>query len=252
VVLQAQPPDSATLPIFLTNQSADDPVQLTLEWKEGVTAASPPHIEQQKYFWIDPGIGTGPTGTYGSFALYDETRDQRVWRFPEPAVCAALGLSFLDGGFSLADRTQPQEDPMLPLRLVGETGDEAMFVRVAKNMDWMRCSASDFVEAVRLALKAGAHMIARDLAEKGIQRYPYNPTLQKMSRLLGPPRVVKNNLPPVSSLKANREWIRAHSAGYRGQWIALREGKLVASAPTAGELKAQIENLEGFLITRIA
>ena len=118
-------------------------------------------------------------------------------------------------------------------------------------MNWAMCSAAEFVEAVRLALKVGAHQTALNLASRGVQRFPQNSSLQKMNRLLGPPRVLKTNLPPIPSLKANREWIRTHTVEYRGQWVALQEGKLVASASSVRGLKAQVESLEDLLITKV-
>jgi hypothetical protein len=153
--------------------------------------------------------------------------------------------------FRLADETQYQEDPMVSLRLASELGSEELFARAARSMNWARCSAAEFVEAVRLALKVGAHLTALNLVTRGVQRYPQNSSLQKMNRLLGPPRVLKTNLPPIPSLKANTEWIHTHAVEYRGQWVALQEGRLIASASRVRELKAQAESLEGLLITKV-
>jgi hypothetical protein len=153
--------------------------------------------------------------------------------------------------FRLADETQYQEDPMVSLRLASELGSEELFARAARSMNWARCSAAEFVEAVRLALKVGAHLTALNLVTRGVQRYPQNSNLQKMNRLLGPPRVLKTNLPPIPSLKANTEWIHTHAVEYRGQWVALQEGRLIASASRVRELKAQAESLEGLLITKV-
>lgn len=244
-------PASATAPVFLADKTTSDMVELAFDWKAGDVTGTSVHPERERCFGLEPDVGTGPVDTYVIFALCDETQDQKEkgQRFSRPTPTFATGLFLED--FRLADETQYEQDPMVPLRLAGELGNEESFARVVGSMNWARCSAAEFVEAVRLALKVGAHLTALNLVTRGIQRYPQNSGLQKMSRLLGPPRVLKTDLPPIQSLKANREWIRSHAVEYRGQWVALQEGRLIASASSVRELKAQAESLEGLLITKV-
>jgi hypothetical protein len=251
MVLDISPPHSVLPPIFLADKTAKDIVEPALDWRAGDATGIYPPIEQRRSFGPELGAATGPVDTYVSFALYDETQDQRGkgQQFPGSAPTIATG-PFLEDS-QLADETQYQEDPMVSLRLASELGNEELFARAARSMNWARCSAADFVEAVRLALKVGAHLTALNLATRGVQHYPHNSSLQNMNRLLGPPRVLKTNLPPTPSLKANREWIRTHAVEYRGQWVALQEGRLIARASSVRELKAQAESLEGLLITRV-
>jgi hypothetical protein len=223
MVLETFPPYPIAVPFALVNNASED-VKLPFGWKSDDATGVFCYVEQRRLPEPDQpdlDLGTGPIALYNSFALRDETKYER------------------------------DEDVMALLRIVAGSGDEKLFVETTRFMDWSRCPATDFIEAVRLALRAGAHLAARNLAAKGAQRYPHDPSLQKMNRLLSPPRVLKTNLSPVPSLKANREWMQAHAAEYRGQWVALREGKLVARAPTARELKAQVECGKGVLITKV-
>lgn len=187
------------------------------------------------------------------FALCDMTPVQESGKSPYSEAGLDTWIEPTDlGTFRvLHNKTQDQKDPLISLRVAAEVGDEGLFVTVMQRLNWVQLSAIDFLDTIRLALKVGAHLAARDLATFGAQHYPYSHVLQKMSNLLGPPQVVKTNLPPVSSLKANREWMQAHADEYRGQWVALREGKLVANAPMARGLKDQVEDLEGLLITKV-
>jgi hypothetical protein len=66
-----------------------------------------------------------------------------------------------------------------------------------------------------------------------------------------PPRVLRTNLPPNPSLQANKEWLQAHAAEYRGLWIALDKGQLVAVAATAIGLKQQVKDLKEAFVTRL-
>ena len=129
--------------------------------------------------------------------------------------------------------------------------DESAFVQATSEIDWSQRPAADFARAVRLALAAGAHLTARELADHGHRLRPNHDDLAKMARILAPPRVVRANLPPDSSVRANLEWMRAHAAGYRGRWVALKDGALLASAPTARELRDRLPTTDGLFLTRV-
>jgi hypothetical protein len=46
-------------------------------------------------------------------------------------------------------------------------------------------------------------------------------------------------------------WIREHGAAYVGQWVALRDDELVASAHSFTELRRQLTSLDDVLLTVI-
>jgi hypothetical protein len=137
------------------------------------------------------------------------------------------------------------------LKTAADLGDEALFLEVAEDIDWSRRSATEFTQAVRLALAAGAHLFARKLAARGAERYHDHEELQKMARVLAPPRVATADLPPDKSVRENQTWLREHADEYRGQWVALRGGDLLVAAPTANEAWEHLESKEDVLLTRV-
>ncbi|MCZ7568048.1 MAG: hypothetical protein M5U01_05515 [Ardenticatenaceae bacterium] len=136
------------------------------------------------------------------------------------------------------------------LEAAARAGDEAAFARVVAETDWSRAEACDFVEAVRLALAGGAPLTARSLADAGVRAYPEHVELHKMARILAPPRIVGTS-GPSQSLCENQRWLREHADEYRERWVAVREGKLVASGMTAAEIRAHLGSRNGVMVTRV-
>jgi hypothetical protein len=137
------------------------------------------------------------------------------------------------------------------LMMAAELGDEALFERTAKQVQWSQRPASDFVRGVHLALSAGAHLRARLLATEGARLYPDDSKIQKMARILAPPRIVRTDVSPDPSVQANHNWLRTHSEEHQGEWVALRNGSLLATAATAEELRSTLDSTDRVLITRI-
>ena len=96
---------------------------------------------------------------------------------------------------AVRDATAEGQDGIPLLERAARAGNEVAFVQAARQIDWLRRPAADFAQAVRLALAAGAHLLARNLAERGDGLYPGHPELQKMARILAPPRIVKAGIP---------------------------------------------------------
>jgi hypothetical protein len=134
-----------------------------------------------------------------------------------------------------------------------EMSDEQALARLVSAIDWSRRPAADFARAIRLALDVGAHRTARQLAAKGVKRFPDSAELATYAELLGPARVLTTDLPADPQVAAETEWLKGHGPEYRGQWVALRGGELLAAAPTLEELVAQIGNPKGrdILVTMV-
>jgi len=145
---------------------------------------------------------------------------------------------------------------MAVLRAAAEKSDVydvSAFVRAYKSMDWDERSADDFTEAVRLALNIGAHLIARELAMTGVQHFPDHPELQKMAYILAPPKVTVADRPPDPSARGNMAWLKRHWDDYRGKWVALRGGELLAVADSLDGLVEQVGEIKntGIMVTPI-
>lgn len=140
---------------------------------------------------------------------------------------------------------------MARLELAAENGDEGAFLRSYRAMDWRRRTAGHYLRAVQLALASGAHMAARSLSTEGVARFPNHAELVKYAHILAPPTVIRSDLPPRPDLKANRDWIMMHRQQFRGQWVALRHGKLLGVATTLQALRNQLREDEGAFYTKV-
>jgi hypothetical protein len=147
--------------------------------------------------------------------------------------------------------TDHTDNVMAHLSDLADLRDEGAFVSALQEVDWRTRPAKDVVKAVQLALAAGAHMAARHLAQEGAERYPAHAELQKYARLLAPPRVIQRNLPPRPDLRTNHDWMKRQGPAYRGQWVALRDGQLLATADTFDALAQKVSDRQHVLLTRI-
>jgi hypothetical protein len=133
-------------------------------------------------------------------------------------------------------------------------GDHQQFIRLLdemRNAHWEGMTKTDFVQSIRWALQMGVHQRARELAQRGHVRYPENEALAKLQWLTAPPRVLPEKVDADPSIQKDQEWLAEASAPYRGQWVALRNGELVAAAPSARALKEKLGELKGYLITKV-
>lgn len=131
-------------------------------------------------------------------------------------------------------------DTWARMEAAAEAADERRFIAAYASVDWTRQPPDAIMRAVRLAITADAPLAARRLATEGAQRHPEHAELQKAARILAPPRVIRSDLPPNPGMAHNVRWLKEQGAPYRGSWVALREGQLLA---TADSLQALIERV---------
>ena len=143
-----------------------------------------------------------------------------------------------------------QQDVIASLRAAVASEDVYAFADAVEAIDWDTRPPEDFAAAVHLALAGGAHLLARRLAVAGHRQYPAHDELDKMAYVLGPPTAKASPSPADPSGRTNLEWLRDHAAEYYGEWIALKNGQLIAHAPTAHALKRQLPTVRGFFLTR--
>jgi hypothetical protein len=215
---------------------------------DATTLGMPGQVKRYSPGWQDFKLARGDSTTViWIISRFVERKEQR-----SPGPVTGTGPSEATVLPTALDATEDSGDGIAMLEIVAEAGNnETAFVQAASEIDWSRRPAADFARAVRLALAAGAHLLARNLATQGARLYPDHAELGKMARILAPPRVVRADLPPVPSLQANQDWLRAHSDGYRGQWVALRDGIFLAAAATARQLRAHLKSIDGVLITKV-
>lgn len=118
---------------------------------------------------------------------------------------------------------------------------EGLLASIARLKPWNESAPGPefYQAAVRSLLAEDRIMEARRVAKAGRERYPEHPSLRRLAHALYPGEVR-----PVDLRDEDRtldfEWLKAHSPAYRGNWVALLDGSLVACAP---KLKALLETL---------
>ena len=134
-----------------------------------------------------------------------------------------------------------------------QTMNESLFVAVAKSIDWGLRPVEDYLKVIQLALAAGAHLKARNLAMVGGERFSDHAEMQKYARILAPAKIVKSHLPPDPEGAKDMRWLKEHHDEYRGQWVALLHGELLATASSLKELIQQIGDPRGtnILVTQV-
>ena len=138
---------------------------------------------------------------------------------------------------------------MSSLEAAASTRDDELFVSTIREINWNARSVNEHISAIQLALETGAHSAARRLAIEGARRYPLDAQLQKYARLLAPPEVRLKPAAPERGPKPNRNWLKANAQQYRGKWIALKCGQLLAVADSLEALKGQVGDTRGVLLT---
>lgn len=204
-----------------------------------------------------------PTSTFSEpFAVFQRTTDKD---FQEPRARGDMTLVHwhtLASGTSdkrpdywamlLAPTSATAPDyQMALLQLAADQSNEAGYLAAYRQIDWAMRPAADILLATQWALQASAHGLARELAQFGAERFPTHAELQKYARILAPPRTIANNLPPRPDLRANHIWLKQHSALYRGQWIALQNGQLLATAHSFTEITERFSDPHGIFFTKI-
>jgi len=142
------------------------------------------------------------------------------------------------------------EDRLSQLARAAEAGDAQAFVTAYQAIDWATRTADEVERAIQWALAAGAHLAARALATNGAAQYPDAAELQKAARILAPPKLLRR-LPADPTIRANHEWLRSHRLDYHGQWVALRNGQLLANGDSLQALTAVCEISPEILFTKV-
>jgi hypothetical protein len=77
------------------------------------------------------------------------------------------------------------------------------------------------------------------------------PQIRLVYNYLHKPKITVANTSVKSDFAANRQWLQIHRLEYRGKWVALQEGNLVAEALSANELIQKIGSAQHVLLTAV-
>lgn len=77
------------------------------------------------------------------------------------------------------------------------------------------------------------------------------PTLQLVYNFIRRAKITTTKPREISDFPANRQWLKDHRLQYRGKWVALQEGHLLAEAPSANELIQKLDSIQHVLLTAV-
>jgi hypothetical protein len=93
-----------------------------------------------------------------------------------------------------------------------------------------------FLEEMERIFNSGTLRGAREVAEQGLALYPDHPELRQAHYALRPFEVRSNPRFKIADPSASYDWIKNNSGKYRGQWVALSNGELVAAANSLDQI----------------
>jgi hypothetical protein len=205
-----------------------------------------------------------PSATQDDYPESGEDQDIFVWwkvtdveerdMILSPSAASVTGTSTAFS-YVTTEKTSAltQDTALRVLKTASDSGDERLFVQIVNTINWDRRSSEDITRAIHYALAVGAHAVARELASKGVARFPEHEELQKLAQLLAPPEILSDELPPDPDASMDIQWLKSHGEEYRGRWVALKAGRLLESAVTFNELIRIIGNPKGkgILVTKV-
>lgn len=109
----------------------------------------------------------------------------------------------------------------------------------------------DIKTAIDFALANGYVSKAIELAMEGRRLFPEDVTLQKIARILAPPKVIRTDIPPNKGLGQSMKWLKENRQHYQGEWVALKHGSLLGHALSRQELSKMFTDTSNILITKI-
>lgn len=128
-------------------------------------------------------------------------------------------------------------------------GDWRTFAALVEAIDWSAREPHELIAAIDAALGLEMASLAIKLAQLGGRLFPDHERVQKAAQVLAPPiaRVVRPS--HTKGLNASMAWFEEYANQYRGQWVAVREGQLLAAAASLEELMPIIGNGEDAIST---
>jgi len=121
--------------------------------------------------------------------------------------------------------------------------------------DMTNKTPEEYIQAMRTALSTGDLSVAQQLSIQAVKHYPDNEDIKKSADILAPVTVTmsKRNDIDHQSLKKSRDWVskQRRDRNYLNQWVAVRDGRLLATGSSIDNLVEQIGDTNGTLLTVI-
>ncbi|GAB4459566.1 MAG: hypothetical protein Fur0044_52260 [Anaerolineae bacterium] len=146
------------------------------------------------------------------------------------------------------------EEALIHLGQYAQASERQQFVALAETVDWSACQPEELLRTIDLALSLELSSLAIKLAQQGRRLFPKHERIQQAARVLTPPVGREVSTAYTQNLSASQLWLREHAPEYRGRWVAVREGELVATGESLQELTTVIgedEDLTNTLISKV-
>ena len=152
-----------------------------------------------------------------------------------------IGVNIAWGAYRIKEPTSANgsnltDKKIALLEAIAVVGNIDQFARIYREINLNDRTENDIVCIVQLALNIGAPSLAKEACERGLTRFPNNKELSEMYSIFAPPQVTVSQRQPLPGIRLNTEWLTAHGDEYRGKWVALRAGTLVAAADSVNDL----------------
>lgn len=127
-----------------------------------------------------------------------------------------------------------------------------VFAALAEGVEWSIHDPGDLCSVIRLAVALDLGILAEHLVRLGRELFPTDDGIRRLAKVLAPPVARRAVTPNVAGLAASRTWLADHASEYRGQWVAVRDGRLVGAAASLRELQRIIaEDPVSTVVTRV-
>jgi len=112
----------------------------------------------------------------------------------------------------------------------------------ARKLDEQNPTPETFLDEIGRIIDSGTLRGAREVAEQGLALFPDHPELQRLHYALRPFEVRSVPGPNYFDPTPNYEWLKKNAHAYRGKWVGLDLGELVAAADTFEEVLQALED----------
>lgn len=126
---------------------------------------------------------------------------------------------------------------------------------IAQELDLANASPQDFIQAIQTAFEKGDFSKAQLISLESVKHYPDHERIKNFAYILAPAKVTVTRTNDIDrqSLKKSREWVREqrYNRNYLNQWVAVRNGELLAASSSADDLFGQVDDTNNVLFTVI-
>jgi hypothetical protein len=103
---------------------------------------------------------------------------------------------------------------------------------------------SSYVERIRHHVEKDEVGAARRLVAEALREGVDEPGLKRWAEVLAPARILGHRPASTTNHEADLLWLQEHGRKYRGEWVAVLHGELLAHAKNYGDMRAQFGPLK--------